>query len=234
MSDAKLEKLERKLAKLTEKGKVARAKKIALKISAHKAGEKYVDPDQELMDEFVDSYCDYFFEYNKELFLPIRKLFQNRTFMDAGLQAKGGFLIKLAVDEVKGVLTFAPPEPMASFQLYNSLGFWVGIAESLMGLIVWDEGWISFAWNGGVGYTVAYSLYWALTCTDVPSLQMGALLFIATYSAFNCLLAVISLFNLFEAIFYFAKAFLCLLLLITGFNIYRPLKKSREEPTAMV
>ena len=100
MDDAMLAMLERKLQRLQQAGKGNRVNRIELKIAALKAGQPFVDPNEELVHECVDSFTDGFVSFNKGLILPIRNLLNDNTFMSGSCQGKCQHLFVLGTEEV--------------------------------------------------------------------------------------------------------------------------------------
>ena len=138
-----------------------------------------------------------------------------------GLQAK---------EEIMTTLTLAPPpDPRKKFITYNALGFWLGIVETLF-----DSSKLGIAWNGVVGFIVAYTLYWTMTCSNslpyAKTAMFGSLCFIALYILFNLYMGYKTLLYIVPACMYFGKALCDVLMIINGYHLYKPVAGDRLLP----
>ena len=131
-----------------------------------------------------------------------------------------------------GHITFDPPTPKESFQLYNVLGFWLGVLESLF-FALFGHGLISLAWNGAVGYAIAYTLYWTMTCCNIQKFQFYAMVFIALYIGFNIYMGLSTLIFVLPSALYFSKAFCDALMFINGYKMYKAIAGDSMLPKEM-
>jgi len=178
-------------------------------------------------------FFSHFSEYNIELITPGMKLMQDETLIAQGtLQEKGLYMIEKVKAEVMGHITFDPPTPLESFRLYNVLGFWLGVFESLI-FALFGHGLLSLAWNGAVGYGIAYSLYWAMTCTNVQKFQFYSMIFIALYIGFNIYMGITYLLYVLPSALYFSKAFCDCLMVINGYKLYKAVAGDSLLPKEM-
>jgi hypothetical protein len=165
-------------------------------------------------------FFSHFSEYNAQLISPWQGLMNNDAIANAGdYKAKAMVLFDMIKAEVIAVLTLSPADPLAGFRLYNVLGFWFGVFESLI-MAFLGHGFISLAWNAAVGYAIAYTLYWTMTCTKVKKLMFYAMVFIALYIAFNIYMGLKTLIFVVPAAFYFTKALCDVLMIVCGYKLY--------------
>ena len=106
----------------------------------------------------------------------------------------------------------------SSFILYNTLGFWLGVTESVLGA-VFGGSLFSLAWNGGVAFAVAYTLYWTMTCSGLVPAMKYSLIFIALYILFNVYMALNTLIFVVPACLYFGKALCDVLMIVNGYHL---------------
>ena len=106
----------------------------AAKQKALDAMEKTKETAQQALAKASElGFFSHFTEYNQELLTPGLKLMQDEQLAaQPDLQAKALYMFGVAKKEVVGHLTFDPPTPKESFRLYNVLGFWLGVFESLI------------------------------------------------------------------------------------------------------
>ena len=178
-------------------------------------------------------FFSHFSEYNQELLTPGLKLMQDETL--AGhptIKEKALYMFEVAKGEVLGHLTLDPPTPKESFRLYNVIGFWLGVVESLI-FALFGHGIISLAWNGAVGYGIAYTLYWTMTQAEVQKLQFWAMVFIALYIGFNVYMGLSTLLYVVPAALYFSKAFCDVLMAINGYKLYKAIAGDSLLPKEM-
>jgi len=175
-------------------------------------------------------FFSHFTEYNQELLTPGLKLMQNEQLAaQPDLKSKALYMVEAVKAEVMGHMTLDPPTPVDSFRLYNVLGFWIGVTESII-FSIFGHGIISLVWNGAVGYAIAYTLYWLMTCAKVPKLQFFALCFIALYVVFNCYMGLKYLIFVLPSALYFTKAFCDVLMAINGYKLYKQIAGDKLVP----
>ena len=178
-------------------------------------------------------FFSHFTEYNQELLTPGMKLMQNETIAaQPTLKEKGLYMLEVAKAEILGHMTLDPPTPKESFRLYNVLGFWLGVFESLI-FALFGHGLMSIAWNGAVGYAIAYTLYWTMTQAEVQKLQFWAMVFIALYIGFNIYMGLSYLIYVLPSALYFAKAFCDVLMAINGYKLYKVIAGDSLLPKEM-
>lgn len=178
-------------------------------------------------------FFSHFSEYNLELINPAQKLMADQSLMSAPtIKEKGLYMFEKAKAEVMGHVTFDPPTPKESFQLYNVLGFWLGVLESVF-FALFGHGLISLAWNGAVGYAIAYTLYWTMTCCNIQKIQFYAMVFIALYIGFNVYMGISTLIYVLPSALYFSKAFCDCLMFINGYKMYKAIAGDSLLPKEM-
>lgn len=123
-------------------------------------------------------------------------------------------------DEVLLTLQLKSPDPSKGFILYNVLAFYLGVFESLV-MVLFGHSALSFLWNGALGFCIAYTLYWTITCARQKNYMFFSLIFIALYVAFNAFMALNTLIYVVPACFYAAKGLVELLQLANGFVLYK-------------
>merc|ERR1712196_31455 len=109
---------------------------------------------------------------------------------------------------------------MGGFVSLNVFAFLFGVLESIFAYFITGS-WLSLIWNGLLGYGIAYTLYWVMTCSGNARLMQGGLLFIVLYVAFNIWMTMNTLIFVLPAVLYGAKAFLNLLMLINGYKLLK-------------
>ena len=180
-------------------------------------------------------FFSHFNEYLMELLMPWTLIQSNTVMMEApSVKEKVMVLGMQAKEEIMTTVTLAPPpDPRKNFITYNALGFWLGILEVLFGAL-FGGGLLPLAWNGGVGFIVAYTLYWTMTCSNslpyAKTAMFGSLCFIALYILFNLYMGYKTLLYIVPACMYFGKALCDVLMIINGYHLYRPVAGDRLLP----
>ena len=178
-------------------------------------------------------FFSHFSEYNQELLTPGLKLMQDETLAgQPTIKEKALYMFDIAKNEILGHLTLDPPTPKESFRVYNVIGFWLGVFESLI-FALFGHGIISLVWNGAVGYGIAYTLYWTMTQAEVQKLQFWAMVFIALYIGFNVYMGLSTLLYVVPAALYFSKAFCDVLMAINGYKLYKVIAGDSLLPKEM-
>ena len=90
-----------------------------------------------------------------------------------------------------------------------------GVLESLFFALL-GKGLLSLAWNGGLSFCVAYTLYWCMTCSQKKTPMFYSLIFIMLYVAFNVYMGLQKLIYIVPALLYFGKALCDVLMLVNG------------------
>ena len=176
-------------------------------------------------------FFSHFKVYLMELLMPWRLIASNTVLMEApGVKEKAIVFGLQAKEEIMTTLTLAPPpDPRKKFITYNALGFWLGIVETLF---VVEK--FAIAWNGVVGFIVAYTLYWTMTCSNslpyAKTAMFGSLCFIALYILFNLYMGYKTLLYIVPACMYFGKALCDVLMIINGYHLYKPVAGDRLLP----
>jgi hypothetical protein len=169
----------------------------------------------------AEGFFSHFTEYNTELLMPWTMLTSNEDFMGKpDLKEKGLYLFNALVTEIKAALTLSPATPEPSFKLYNVLGFWIGVAESVI-FSIFGHGLLSLAWNGGMGYVLAYTLFWTMTCAGNAKYMFYALCLIVLYVLFNVYMGLKTLIFVLPSALYFSKAVCDALMLVNGYVLYK-------------
>lgn len=167
-------------------------------------------------------FFSHFTEYSFELLTPWKLLTSDEGFMSAPTaKEKALYFFEKAKAEVLATITLVPgPNPSGTFIIYNVLGFYLGIFESLLGALFGGHI-ISLVWNGGVAFFVAYTLYWTMTCSKVAPLMKYSMVFIALYILFNVYMALQTLIFVIPACLYLGKALCDVLMLINGYHMLK-------------
>lgn len=122
--------------------------------------------------------------------------------------------------EILTTLQMSPANPTNGFILYNVLGFWLGVTESLLYAVL-GHGLLSLVWNGAFGYAIAYTLYWAVTCSQEKPYMFYSGIFLGLYVVFNVFMALQTLLYVVPPTLYLGKALCDVLMLVNGFKLYK-------------
>lgn len=155
---------------------------------------------------FNEGFFKHFGEYNVEIVRPLKRV-----------QA---VTVEGAKAEIISTLKLQPASPDAGFVLWNVIALLLGIAESFI-FAALGNGYFSLLWNGALGYFVAYTLYWTMTCIKDKAYMFYSLIFVCLYIAFNVMMGLRTLIFVVPAALYFAKALCDVLMLINGFQLYK-------------
>ena len=153
-----------------------------------------------------EGFFSHFKEYNEEIVKPLKNI--EAASFDA------------AKTEVMATVTLQASNPLVSFRLYNVIALALGVLESLL-MALLGHGMISFVWNLGVGYCIAYTLYWTMTCSQKKEYMFYSMCVLALYVFFNIYMTLSTLIYIIPAALYGAKAFIDVLQLATGFVMYK-------------
>lgn len=161
----------------------------------------------------------HFKEFNIELFRPLKNA--NDVSWDGFQKAAANYLLCRKTDG----------EAEVGFILFNGLAFWAGV-----GLSVFDAlggSYLSFAWNGGLSYLAAYSLYWMLVINKGKGYMTFALLLIVLYCVADVFATLSGLILIIPAAISGAKASLNVNMFIYGWKLYKQ-EHGGELPTEEV
>lgn len=164
-------------------------------------------------------FFSHFSDYNQEIISPFKEV-QSRD-------------LDTLKDEIIATLKLAPTSPRNGFVFFNVLALVFGILESILGYFL-GAGILSLIWNGVLGYFIAYTLYWTVTCAGNAMWMRYALLFLLLYVVFNVWLAVSTLIFVIPAALYGAKAFVNLLQLLNGYALLKEMIKPDESVFSLV
>eukprot|EP00325_Prymnesiales_sp_UTEX-LB-985_P002974 CAMPEP_0174714832 /NCGR_PEP_ID=MMETSP1094-20130205/19418_1 /TAXON_ID=156173 /ORGANISM="Chrysochromulina brevifilum, Strain UTEX LB 985" /LENGTH=207 /DNA_ID=CAMNT_0015914273 /DNA_START=31 /DNA_END=654 /DNA_ORIENTATION=+ len=145
-----------------------------------------------------------FVDYNTEIIRPFKEF--NDFSGDALKQ------------EIIATLKLSPTSPRNGFVLYNVVALFFGIIESILAYLL-GGGIISLIWNGALGYIIAYTLYWTVTCYRQPRAMQFALAFLLLYVLFSVWMAFKTILFVIPAALYGVKAFINLLQLVNGVKL---------------
>lgn len=155
----------------------------------------------------AEGFFSHFGEYNKQILRPLEHV------QDVSVES--------AKSEILATLVMKPKDPRNGFILWNTIALLLGIVESLAeGLFT--GGFISLLWNAGLGYVIAYTLYWAVACSAKKEYMFFSLCFLALYILFNVWMCISTLLFIIPAVLYGAKALVDILQLINAFELYKP------------
>jgi hypothetical protein len=153
-------------------------------------------------------FFSHFAEYNDEILNPIKHA------------KEGDFEVEALKAEVIQTFKLAPTNPRQSFVLCNVIALLLGIIESLL-MALLGHGIFSLLWNGAIGYAIAYTLYWTMTCSGEKKLMFYSQCFIVLYILFNVYMMLETAIYVVPAALYGTKAFVDVLQLINGFVLYK-------------
>jgi len=168
----------------------------------------------------TEGFFSHFGDFNEEIFKPLKRVHE--------------FSWESVKAEVLGTISLHPPNPSSEFVFFNVMALLFGIAESLIAYFFIGDSLISLIWNGGVGYCVAYTIYWIMLCNQSKNLMFGALIFLALYVAFTIWMTWSTLVFVVPAILYAIKAFCNVEMLISGFWLYKEVAGDSLLPGSMV
>lgn len=169
-------------------------------------------------------FFSHFTDYNAELFNMFAR-FSGGDFKSQLETMKGDAL---------DTLQMKPKEPAGGFVLYNALALWFGIAESII-FGIFGHGFLSLLWNGALGYCIAYTMYWTMTCYKEPKLRFYTLCFLALYIVFNVYMTLHTLIYVLPAALYGTKAAIDVLQFICGLELYKEVNGGAlTPPTALL
>lgn len=163
-----------------------------------------------------------FQEYSLKLLMPWTLITANAAIMDApDVKSKALAFVDIAKAEIISVFTLTRSvAPAESFTLYNVVGLWIGIAESLI-YAIFGGSLLSLIWNGGVAFALAYTLFWTMTISKEKPLMFYSLILMILYVAFNVYMGITKLLYIIPAVLYFVKALCDALMLVNGYWLYK-------------
>jgi len=176
---------------------------------AKEAGAKAMTVAQEAFAKAQsEGFFSHFMEYNQEILEPLKH--------------SSEFSVEAAKTEVIATLMLKPANPKNGFKFYNVLALLVGVVESLLMLLL-GHGPLSFVWNAGMGYCIAYTLYWVFICKQTKEMMFYGLCFIALYILFSAYMCFTTLIYIVPGALYGAKALIDVLQFINAFEMYKPI-----------
>jgi len=163
-----------------------------------------------------------FQEYSIKLLMPWTLITSNAAIMDApDVKSKALAFVDVAKAEIISVFTLTRSvAPAESFTLYNVVGLWIGIAESVT-YAVFGGSLLSLVWNGAVAFALAYTLFWTMTVVKEKSFMFYSLVLMILYVAFNVYMGITKLVYIVPAMLYFAKGLCDALMLVNGYWLYK-------------
>merc|ERR1711871_1316247 len=166
-------------------------------------------------------FFDHIKEYGLELLTPWTVITSNEELMGPKEpKEKALYVWGLLLAELKAAFTLSPATPENSFKFYNVIGLWIGIFESLIFSLL-GHGLFSLIWNGGIGFLLAYTMFFTMIISKTPKYMFYGLCLIALYVLFNVYMGMKTLLFVVPAALYFTKALCDLLMLVNGFVLYK-------------
>merc|ERR1719331_176044 len=112
-------------------------------------------------------FFSHFKEYSTELITPWTYVTGDPAIAAApSMKDKALVLVDKAKNEVISTVKLErSADVRTSFKLYNVLAFWCGAFESLI-YAAFGGSLLSLTWNGGLGFIIAYTLYWTMLMTE--------------------------------------------------------------------
>jgi hypothetical protein len=168
-----------------------------------------------------EGFFSHIMPYTQELLMPWTLITTDEGLQSQpDVQGKAMYLLNNLKTEVIAASTLSPATPEPSFKMYNVIGFWLGVFESLI-FAFFGHGFLSLAWNGALGFAIAYTLFWTMTCFKQQKFMFYSLILIALYVLFNVYMGMKTLIFVVPSALYFGKALCDALMLVNGFVLYK-------------
>jgi hypothetical protein len=119
-------------------------------------------------------------------------------------------------------------DPKVGFKHYNSLAFWLGLFEVIGYTVARQDPrwWLTILWKGALGYFIAYTLFWAVTCKSVKRYMFVTLSVVVLYLAFNLIQVFLTFSLVLPALVSLLKAAFEVAMLYHGHALYKEVMTS--------
>jgi len=157
-----------------------------------------------------EGFCKHFGEFNIELIRPMKMAPKFSEMTRAQFR-----------DLALGYLKCAPPSVGAKvgFVVFNVLGFWLGVAESAVEMLI-SSSFLSAAWNIGLAYVFAYFFFWSMVLNQKKAYMRATLISLVLYAALCVWGVVTTIVFVIQPVMYAAKGGAAFLMFINGLSLY--------------